>query len=450
MRAFASILLLFFMETVYSAETLTSVYSGKEFVDLFDVFGDSVAYMRNATFVFKEWSLDTKIDNVTDLRCNTAKSVCIVGTDFVYTTLAVAAAGANITKQMVYTVRPQTLYRIHSRIAFVEGTDYFLTASLSKFGVNRWMVGKNESFTQLKFQGMSTALEVADILVIDRSSFALVSFATSQTINLIDFVAMTETRSIKGRAGMLALLSADPSLAYFVSASENKIAKYSYLDGTTVASLTNDYIVTGMKNVNNTDFVVVATWEQVFIYSFAGTNTTVWAASPYFYSMTAKQMPGGVRFSQLTSTMYFAGLGHVTGLADTSATFCHPNCLTCSLMLSEYKCSSCKSPAVDSNGACKVPAGTASSQTAAEYLKSPPGGEVNFVTAKWSDENMKPAQAKGFNIKDYYLYFIIGAGGLIALCCVFCVCKMCCKNKDDQAQQGNNPNRVHQQQKNDY
>lgn len=446
MKAFASLLLLFFMEAVYSAETLTSMFSGKDFIDMFDVYSDSVAYLRNSTFIFKSGSLDTKIENVTDLRCNTAKGICIVGTDFVYTTFGVDAAGAAITRQMVYTVRPQTLYRIHSRIAFIEGTDYFLTASLSKYGVNRWMIGKNDSFTQIKPQGLGNALEIADILIIDRSNYALISFATSLTINLIDFVSMTETRSIKGNAGMMALLSADPSLANFVCASENRITKYSYLDGSTIASMTNDYIVTGMKNVNNTDFVVVATWEQVFIYSFSGASSTVWAASPYFYSTTGKQMPGGVRFSQQTATMYFAGLGHVTGLVDTNAAFCHPNCATCNLMLSEYKCATCKSPAVDSSGACKVPAGTSS----AEFLKAPPGGEANFVTAKWSEDNMKPAQAKGFNIKDYYLYFIIGAGGLVGLCCVFCICKMCCKNKDEQGQQGNNPNRVHQQQKNDY
>lgn len=445
MKAFASILLLFIMKTIYSTETLTSLYSGKEFVELFDVYSDSVAYIRNSTFIFKSGSLDTKIENVTDLRCNTAKSLCIVGTDFVYTSIGVDAAGTNITKQLIYTVRPQTLYRIHSRIAFIEGTNYFLTASLSKYGVNRWMIGKNDSFTQLKFQSLGNALEIADILIIDRSNYALVSFATSLTINLIDYVAMTETRTIKGNAGMLALLSADPSLAYFVSASENRITKYSYLDGTTVASLTNDYIVTGMANVNNTDFVVVATWEQVFVYSFTGTTSTAWIVSPYYYSMTGKQMPGGIRFSQQTATMYFAGLGHVTGLTATGTTFCHPNCQTCNLMLSEYKCVSCKSPAADSNGACKIAAGTT-----ADYLKAPPGGEANLVTAKWSEDNMKPAQAKGFNIKDYYLYFIIGAGGLVGLCCVFCICKMCCKNKDDQAQQGNNPNRVHQQQKNDY
>src|SRR5688572_6203909 len=114
MKAFASILLLFFIEAVCSAETLISMFSGKDFVDMFDVYGDSVAYLRNTTFIFKSGSLDTKIENVTDLRCNTAKGICIVGTDFVYTSFSVDTASFISTRQMVYTVRPQTLFRIHS------------------------------------------------------------------------------------------------------------------------------------------------------------------------------------------------------------------------------------------------------------------------------------------------------------------------------------------------
>jgi hypothetical protein len=336
---------------------------------------------------------------------------------------------------MIYSVRPQTKFRIHSRIAFIEGTDYFLTASLSKYGVNRWKVGKNDSFSQMKIQNIGTSLEIADLLIIDRTSYALLSFATATSINLIDFVTMTEVRSIKGVAGHLAMLTADPSQANFLSAAENKITKYSYLDGSTVATLTCDYIVSGMKNVNLSDFVIVATWEQIFVYSFTGNDPTVWATSPYYFYTTGKQMPGGIRFDQPTATMYFAGLSHVTGLADTSTTYCHPNCLTCTAMLSEYKCSGCKAPAVSDNGVCKV---------SADAIKAPPGGAFSSSTASWSDDSMKPAAAKGFNIKDYYLYFIIGGGGLVGIICIFCICRMCCK-KSEEEQNASNQTRVHHQ-----
>ena len=438
MKALAFSTLLFLINLVMSAETLGTVFSGKDFVDLFDILGDSVAYVKNSTVVYKGGNFDTKLDNITDIRCSSSNNICIVGTDFVFNTVAIDASGNNITRTMIYLVRSQTLFRIHSRIAFIEGTDYFLTASLSKFGVNRWRIGHNESFSQLKIQGLGGSLEIADILIVDRSNYALISFSGYSSITLIDFVAMTETRTIKGTAGQLALLTADPSQAFFMSASEKRLTKYSYLDGTAVGSLEIDYIVTGMKNVKHTDFVIVATWEQVFVYSFSGSDTAVWAASPYYYYMAGKQMPGGVRFSQSTATMYFAGLGHVSSLTDTVSSYCHPNCNGCSLMLSEYKCSACKSTATSDNGACK-----------SSSIKDPPGGVVNFENAKWSDDNMKPAPSKKFNIKDYYLYIIIGAGGLVALCCIYCICRMCCKkNEDEQQQQGNNPNRV--QPKQDY
>lgn len=437
MKAFAFILLTFFTKTVFSAETLTTVYTGTDYVDQFDIYGDSVAFIKNiSTFVYKSGSLDTKLTNITELRCSTSKRSCIVGVDFVYTNFTVDPSSGSITPGMIYSVRPQTKYRIHSRVAFIEGTEYFLTASLSKYGINRWRIGKNDSFSQLKIQSLGNSLEVVDLLIVDRTNYALLSFASAVSITLIDFVAMTEVRSIKGAAGHLALLSADPSQANFLSATENKITKYSYLDGSTVATMACDYIVSGMKNVNQTDFVIVATWEQVFVYSFTGNDPKVWAASPYYYYTSGKQMPGGVRFDQSTATMYFAGLSHVTGLADTTAAYCHPNCQTCSAMLSEYKCSSCKSPAVMDNGVCKV---------SAESIKAPPGGSVSLATASWSDDNMKPAAPKGFDIKDYYLYFIIGGGGLIGIICVFCICRMCCK-KSEEEQNAEKQSRVRHQQ----
>lgn len=440
MKALAFVLLSVLMEWISSAATVNSVFSGSEFIDLYDVYSDSAAYLKGSQVIFKTGSMETKLENITDFRCSTEKKICLVGTDFVYLTIGANFDGTNFTRQMMYSVRQQTKFRIHSRIAFIEGSDYFLTASLSKYGVNRWKIGTNETFSQLKLQGLGNSLEAADLLVVDRSKYALVTFATSLSIYLIDFLAMTETRTINGRAGMLALLTADPSQAHFVCASENQITKYSYLDGTTLATFMNDYLVTGMKNVRNTDFVIVATWEQVYVYSFSGTDTSVWKASPYFLYTSGKQLPGGVRFDQTTGTMYFAGLGHVTSVTDTSSSFCHTSCNGCSIMLTEYKCSACKSPATMDNNMCKL---------SVDNIKAPPGGATTYTSATWTEDNMKPAPAKGFNIKDYYLYFIIGGGGLAAICCIFCVCKMCCckKKDDEQQQQGNNPNRVsHEQQ----
>lgn len=443
MKALAFLFLATLLDALLSAETVTTVFSGSEFIDLYDVYGDSVAYMKGALMVVKSSTYDTKLENITDFRCSTTKRFCIVGTDFVYQTIGANLDGSNFTKQTLYMVRPQTAYRIHSRIAFIEGTDYFLTASLSKYGVNRWKINANSSYTQLKLQGLGTSLEAADLLVVDNSKYALVTFSTAQTISLIDFTAMTETRTITGRAGLLALLTADPSQANFVCASENTITKYSYTDGTSVASLTIDYIVTGMKNVALTDFVIVATWEQVFVYSFSGTSTTTWKAAPYFYQLAGKQMPGGVRFDESTGTMYFAGLGHISSVVATNSAFCHSSCSGCTVMLSSYKCSACASTATMTNGVCKANSGS---------VKAPPGGTVDLSTATWSDDNMKPSTSSGFNIKDYYLYFIIGGGGLAAICIIYCCCRMCCKKKDDQPQQQqrNNPNQVHHEQQHQY
>ena len=431
MKAISLILFVLFIQGTMSPATTGSIYSGVDFISLFDIYSDTVAYMNNATFIYKTGSLDTKKVNITDLECSTTKGICIVATDFVYYSIKVDPNGTNNTLKEIYSVRPQTVYRIHSKIAFITGSDYFLTASLSKYGVNRWKVGNNATYTQLVLKNMPVSLEIADILVVGNTNFALIAFMGYHSINLIDFVTMVETRAIQSSAGLMALLSADMSQANFVCSSERNITKLNYLDGTVVASTVIDYMVTGMKNINFSDFVIISTWEQIYVYSFSGSDRVVWLGSIYYYYSTGKQMPGGIKWNAAQATMYFSGLGHITSLADTTATFCHPTCNDCSMMLSEYKCNSCKSPATSENNVCKTPA---------NIIKPPPGGLATYLSAKWSDDNIKPAPAKGFNIKDYYLYFIIGGGALVAICCVFCICKMCCKSEDEQ--QVRNPNQV--------
>lgn len=120
--------------------------------------------------------------------------------------------------------------------------------------------------------------------------------------------------------------------------------------------------------------------------------------------------------------MYFFGLGHLTSLTGTQATFCHPYCAGCSLILSEYKYTACSLTTTMTDSHCTLPA---------DQIKLPPGGKFDYGAAAWSDNNIKTGTAGGFNIKDYYLYIIIGAGGLVSLCCILCICKMCCKQKDE-------------------
>lgn len=435
MKISALILLLVILKSGTGNVALTSLYSGTDFVEQFEYFKSGITYLLGENLVYGGKTTAIQLKNATDLACSTSQKKCIVSTDFVFKEFTLDESAGLLKHSKTYKVREQTKFRIYSKVVFIEGSQYFLGSSLSKYGVNRFKLGTDDRFTQLKFPGISETMECIDILVYPKSKYALVSFSGFKKICLIDFVAMNEVRMIPGEAGFLAPLSQDLSQGYFVSARENNITKYKLTDGTMVGSIMIDYIVTGMKNVENTDLVIVATWEQVFVYNFAGTNTTAWAASPYYYEMLGKQMTGGVLWNQAEATMYFSGYGHITSLTGVSASFCHPFCNGCSMMLSEYKCNACTAPATMDGSVCKLP-------SSSEQIKTPPGGVINYQSAQWSEENMKPEAAKGFNIKDYYLYIIIGAGGLVGICCIFCICKMCCKKEEDQRN-----NRVGQQNK---
>lgn len=422
-KSFTLLILLLAASRCLAADTAAAVYDGPEYIDLFDLFNDGVVYVQGEKLVYGSKSTPTELTNVTDLACSTAQRKCILGADFIFKEYTLDPSVRELKNSKIYKVRDQSQFRIYSKVAFIEGTEYFLASSLSKYGVNRFKLGKDDNFAQLMFKEMSDTLECIDLLVIPKSKYALVSFSGYHKLMLIDFIDMTEVRAIAGRAGFLAHLTADISEGYFVSAVENHITKYKLTDGTKVATLMTDYVVTGVRNVENTDFVIVATWEQVFVFNFAGSDPVVWNTNPYYYRTLGKQMTAGVLWKQAEATMYFAGLGHITSLTGTTATFCHPFCNGCSLMLSESKCTACASPAVMENSKCSLPVA---------QIKLPPGGLIDNATASWSEDNMKKSTPSGFNIKDYYLYIIIGAGGLVGLCCIFCICKMCCKNDENK------------------
>lgn len=103
---------------------------------------------------------------------------------------------------------------------FIEGTDYFLTSSLSKNGVNRFKLGTMDSYSQLKFDSIPLGLDTTDLLVIPRAKFALLSYTNYNNIILFDFVEMRFQKSININSGLLAPLDADQSKARFVVSNE--------------------------------------------------------------------------------------------------------------------------------------------------------------------------------------------------------------------------------------
>jgi hypothetical protein len=266
-------------------------------------------------------------------------------------------------------------------------------------------------------------------MVVPNSKFALLSYTGLKMIILSEFVTMKEIRKITATAGLLAPLTSDQSKAFFVSAYESTIEKLTYLDNTKLEKTVLDYAIKSVRNVQWTDFIIAATWQQVYVVSCSGSGMTYPVNSyPYYYSLS--NMINAMSFRQSTGQVLLSGYGFVNTLQDTSSVFCHPFCQGgCSKMLSESMCTSCSSTTTISNGACTQ---------ASSNIKAPPGGTLVPSEASWSEDTVKKEEKK-FNIKDYFIYILIGAGGLLGICCIFCICKMCCGDSEDQGK-----NKVHQ------
>ena len=187
------------------------------------------------------------------------------------------------------------------------------------------------------------------------------------------------------------------------------------------------YIVTGLKNVAGSNFVIVSSWEHIYVFDFSSSTSSNWNSNPYFY-LVSKSI-NSLAFSQKEALIQVGGLAHSTLIKDTQATFCHPSCSGCSLMLSEYKCTACSATTSLQGGVCTP---------SASSITAPPGGAVDLASIKFSEDNVKPPPETGFNIKDYYMYIIIGAGGIVGLCCLYCLCKICCGGSDEDEQQKQN------------
>lgn len=185
--------------------------------------------------------------------------------------------------------------------------------------------------------------------------------------------------------------------------------------------------MTGLRNIAGSNFVIVASWEHFYILNFASDTPTDWNNNAYFYLLS--KSISSLTFSPKDANIMLAGLAHVTLIKDTEAAYCHPYCSGCTEMLSPYKCSACIPSITQKDGACLPEAAN---------IIAPPGGAVDLSKATFSADNIKPEAPKPFNIKDYFMYILIGAGGIVGLICLCCICKICCGSSDDEEAQRRN------------
>lgn len=412
-----------------SVPTVTVAYSGANFINILTLLNGNVVYLDGQNLIGPSVQASMTLQNITEVKCSDSQQVCLVSTDFITQSWGYSTSPNALTKKDEYSVRSQTAYRMSSRTAPIEGSTYFLTSSLSKYGVIRWQYNVTQSYAQLQFAMVPDSLDTTDLLVFNRSRYAIVSYTGFNQLILLDFVGMSEIRRIAVTAGYLAPLDADPSLSYFVNSVGQSVYKLAYADGSIIGSLSLPYLVTGLRNVAGTDWVIVSGWQQFYIYNMAGTNTSTWSVNPYYFNTTGLSI-GSLEFNQMSGAVIISGLMNISLVTDTVPAFCHPACTGCTAWLSQYQCVSCSANATSKGGQCVL-----------SSITAPMGGAIDYSTASWSANTMTPPPAQsGFNLKNYYMYFVIGAGAVLGLCVLYCLYKMCCS--DDNDMNNNNNSRV--------
>lgn len=419
-------LLLLIASLSCQAATVVKGYDGDLFIENADIYKGSPVYVTNGTVRHKTTSAAVSISNVTDLSCSDVQGICIVAGDFLYHSYVIDASGM-ISKKDEYNVRVTSNLRIYSRVTFIEGTEYFLTSSMSKFGIGRFKVNQLDRYSKLVLDNIPTTLDTQSLLVIPRTKFGIVAYTSYKNLFVFDFTAMTLVNTLDVKAGFLEALDTDQSATRIVVAYEEKISKVNYMNGTIDGTASLDSLITGIRNVRGTDYVIVSSFDSFSIFNFQGNNSINWISNSAYYYQVGKNI-NDLKFYQKEGSILVAGLGHTTVVKDSNSAYCHPSCSGCTFMLTEYVCSTCAASSTMTNGAC-VP----------NSIQAPPSAALLSGSVTWSEDNVKPAESKGFNIKDYYLYIIIGAGGLVALCCLYCMFKICCGNsEEDEENQRNN------------
>ena len=413
---FLSAWLALFVGQLWAASTFTPLVTGANWIGWATYVDSKPAYFEDGFVVFDTLRVNSTLVNYTDFACSNTKKVCIVATDFIY--VAFTSDGTAVKKNEVYRVRDQSALKISAKIGIIEDADYFLTSSLSRYGLARWKFGKTDSYASVNFTGISESLDTYDLLIIPSSPWAIVSYSGYNSLAVANFVTMTDFKRVTVNAGLLAPLTSDLSKGYIVNAVESSLIKINYYEGTIKGDLKSPSFIISMKNVPGSDWVVAVGFRVLMVFDLTGDTFSAWTQR--YYESTGVSV-SGLWLDQTVGTLLNFGLGFINTVAETDQGLCHPSCTACTKWLVSGFCSACTTQATLSGTKCTLNAVTA-----------PPGGAIVYPTAPWSEDNNKPAPPSGFNIKDYYLYFIIGGAGILGICCLYCLIKMCCGDKEEK------------------
>jgi hypothetical protein len=409
---------------IQASTSISTVISATNWIGWVNYLNGKLAYLDSDGFLnIDNTKVNTTLTNFTDFACSASKQICLVNSGFI--TTAFTYDGSSIKKNEVYRSRDQAKIKMNGKIGIIENSEYFLVSSLSKYGIARWKYGNTESFANLNFSGISDSLDTYDLLVIPTSPFAIISFTAYNSLVVLNFATMLELKKININTGLLAPLTSDLSKGYMVNSMENCLVKLDYYQGTIKGNINTLPYTQAIKNVPGSDWVIVVGFRSLMVYDLSGETFSSWSQK-YFQSTMSSV--SGVLLDPVIGSLLSFGPGFIASVSESDQGLCHPDCTACSKWLTPNFCSACSSSA--------SLAGTKCGQTVSA-IKSPPGGEINYATTTWSEENMKPAPPGGFDIKKYYLYFIIGGGAILGICCLYCFFKMCCCGEKEKT------NKVH-------
>lgn len=405
----------------------------------FDLIDNNVVAIKETKLVYKGTETETLIKNVTSMTLVPKTKSCLVSDGFTVSLLSKDDNSDQFLVSKKFSTGKASLVKSGSRVRVIPGeSNHFLVSSVSKEGLIRWNYDNDKSYSQVLFSNIPQGMETRDLHVLVGTNTAISAYSTYDRLIVTDFVAMKELRRLEVPAGLLVELTKDRSLGYMVSGVEDTIHVFDYMKGDIEHTMTYPYAIQAISGVSNSNYLVVAIKSHIKIVDMTTHLNDKQANLPINFASFESSILS-IKMDELQGSIYASlSNGKVFRLNytnDARDLHCHPRCDECTQFLSPHNCKVCQSPAEKKNTECTIPT---------VHLKQPLAGRVNYDGLEWSKDNVKPEEkSKGFDIKKYYPYIIIGGGALMLLCTLFCCYKVCCGKSNDYEEQPSRISKIH-------
>lgn len=340
--------------------------------------------MRSASFISFEDKNDkgdpgtrifSEIQNITNTDCFKVSGICIFSGNGMIESYKLTTLGIQAYK--TYQYREPDLAKIwFTRLAAIQGSQYFLSVGQAEHGIMRWKVKTTGSFAKLSYSEVPKYLFATDIIAFPGMIFACVTWRTYKNAQIFDFVGMNKLHSLEKVSGFPAYLSMYPKEYKLAFGDERWLKVFNYQEKTKILEIALDYYISSVQNIQNSEFLILATSEFIQVMDMsaglAQENRMLYKKRFQFgvYNLRYNDAVNkififgsgfaqGVKFESTSGSRILLKKTHSCGVKNTFRCskptrslqgdkkdakpdkYCHPFCATCRGPFSAFKCITC-------------------------------------------------------------------------------------------------------------